>query len=147
MSGVLKIKVRESSSELKELLRRQKNQVAKERIQVLYWIKTKQAESVNHLAVLIGRHRTTVSRWRLSISLSWISQPKSFNANSVYINFPTSTLQTAYPQSNDVFLTTDDQVKLQINSALHEQEHQIRCHQFALFLKKYQILNLPALSS
>lgn len=63
MSGVLKIEVRESSSELKELLRRQKNQVAKERIQVLYWIKTKQAESVNHLAVLIGRHRTTVSRW------------------------------------------------------------------------------------
>ncbi len=34
-----------------------------ERVQVLYWLKTNQANSVGHLAALVGRHPTTVSRW------------------------------------------------------------------------------------
>ncbi|MGL5795048.1 MAG: helix-turn-helix domain-containing protein [Waterburya sp.] len=63
MSGILKIKIAESEEQLHQLLRQVKKPQEKERIQVLYWVKTKQAETVNHLSTLIGRHRTTVSRW------------------------------------------------------------------------------------
>lgn len=63
MSGKLKIKIKESEKQLVQLLRQEKESLAKERIQILYWLKTGQAETVNNLATLIGRHRTTVSRW------------------------------------------------------------------------------------
>lgn len=63
MSGKLKIEIRESGKQLLKLLRHEKEPLAKERIQILYWLKTRQAETVNHLATLIGRHRTIVSRW------------------------------------------------------------------------------------
>lgn len=63
MSGKLKIEIKESEKQLLELLRREKEPLAKERIQILYWLKTRQAETVNHLATLSSRHRTTVSRW------------------------------------------------------------------------------------
>jgi IS30 family transposase len=63
MSGVLKIEISESEETLKELLTQQKKTKLQQRVQVLYWLKTKQAETVEHLATLVGRHRTTVSRW------------------------------------------------------------------------------------
>ena len=63
MSGVLKIEILESVETLQELLTQQKKAKMQQRVQVLYWLKTKQAESVEHLATLVGRHRTTVSRW------------------------------------------------------------------------------------
>lgn len=63
MSGKLKIEIKESEKQLLKLLRGEKEALAKERIQILYWLKTRQAETVNHLATLSGRHRTTVSRW------------------------------------------------------------------------------------
>jgi len=45
MSGINKIEILESKSELLELLKQEDNQEVKERIQALYWIKTKQVES------------------------------------------------------------------------------------------------------
>jgi len=63
MSGVLKIEITESENELRELAKKEQGPIVKERIQTLYWLKTNQVESVNHLAVVTGRHRTTVSRW------------------------------------------------------------------------------------
>lgn len=63
MSGKLKIEIRESEKQLLKLLRQEKEPLVKERIQILYWLKTRQVETVNHLGTLIGRHRTTVSRW------------------------------------------------------------------------------------
>ena len=63
MSGILKIEISESLETLKQILKQAKTSKKQQRVQVLYWIKTKQAESVEHLAVLVGRHRTTVSRW------------------------------------------------------------------------------------
>ncbi|NBD16695.1 MAG: helix-turn-helix domain-containing protein [Cyanobacteria bacterium] len=53
----------ESKSELLELLKQEDNQEVKERIQALYWLKTKQVESTGAIASLVGRHRTTISRW------------------------------------------------------------------------------------
>ena len=63
MSGVLKIEIVESEATLKKLLTQQKSAKTVERVQVLYWLKTNQANSVGHLAAMLGRHRTTVSRW------------------------------------------------------------------------------------
>ena len=63
MSGVLKIEIVESEATLKKLLTQQKSAKMVERVQVLYWLKTNQADSVGHLAAMLGRHRTTVSRW------------------------------------------------------------------------------------
>ncbi len=63
MSGVLKIEIVESEAILKKLLTQQKSAKTQERVQVLYWLKTNQANSVGHLAVMLGRHPTTVSRW------------------------------------------------------------------------------------
>lgn len=63
MSGVLKIEIVESKAILKKLLTQQKSAKTQERVQVLYWLKTNQANSIGHLAVMLGRHPTTVSRW------------------------------------------------------------------------------------
>ena len=63
MSGVLKIEMAESEETLRKLLAQLKSAQLAERVQVLYWLKTRQAESVGHLASLLGHHRTTVSRW------------------------------------------------------------------------------------
>lgn len=63
MSGVLKLEISESVETLQQLLSQQKTAKKQQRVQVLYWVKTKQAETVEHLATLVGRHRTTVSRW------------------------------------------------------------------------------------
>jgi putative transposase len=63
MSGVLKIEIAESLDKLKELLSQQKTGKTKERLQILYWLKSGQSQSVDELASLSGHHRTTVSRW------------------------------------------------------------------------------------
>lgn len=47
MAGVYKIDITESEEELKQLLKREKTGSAKERIQVLYLLKTKKAKTVH----------------------------------------------------------------------------------------------------
>ena len=63
MSRVLKIEISETVDELKNLLSSTENQKVKERIQTLYWLKSEQVKNENAIANLIGKHRTTVSRW------------------------------------------------------------------------------------
>lgn len=63
MSGVLKIDITESPTTLKTLLAQQKTATGKERVQALYLLKTAQVETVQHLAVVLGRNRVTVQRW------------------------------------------------------------------------------------
>jgi len=63
MSGILKINITESEEVLKKLLLDQKTAKHRERVEILYLLVTKQAETVGHLAVLTGRHRVTISRW------------------------------------------------------------------------------------
>ena len=63
MSRTIKIEIIESAPELLEQLKLAQNQEVKERVQTLYWLKTKQVESTGAIAALIGKHRTTVSRW------------------------------------------------------------------------------------
>jgi hypothetical protein len=63
MSGVLKIEIEEPLEKIKKLLTKQETGKNKERILVLYWLKSRQAKRVEELAVLSGHHRTTISRW------------------------------------------------------------------------------------
>jgi transposase len=63
MSGVCKINIVESAQTLKTLLGQQKTATGKERVQALYLLKTGQIETVQHLAVCLGRDRVTVQRW------------------------------------------------------------------------------------
>ncbi|WP_445631390.1 helix-turn-helix domain-containing protein [Nostoc sp. DSM 114167] len=63
MCRVIKLEIKETQGELQELLRQQKTGYGKERIQALYLLKTRQVETVQHLAVVLGRGRMTVQRW------------------------------------------------------------------------------------
>ena len=63
MSGVYKITIAESEAELKQLLITQKTGVNKERIQLLYLLRTKQVATVTAAAKAIGRNRVTAQDW------------------------------------------------------------------------------------
>ncbi|NJK28386.1 MAG: response regulator [Coleofasciculaceae cyanobacterium SM2_3_26] len=63
MAGVYKLDITESAADLKQLLRTQKTASDKERIQLLYLLKTQQATTVQSAAALLGRHRVTVQEW------------------------------------------------------------------------------------
>lgn len=52
MAGIIKIEITESTAELLEQLKSAQNQDVKERIQTLYWLKTKQVESTGAIASL-----------------------------------------------------------------------------------------------
>ncbi|WP_231295676.1 hypothetical protein [Gloeocapsa sp. PCC 7428] len=60
MAGVYKLEIKESEAELKQLLGAQTTAVGKERVQLLYLLKTGQAATVQRAAQLLGRHRVTV---------------------------------------------------------------------------------------
>lgn len=63
MTGVTKIDIVESAETLHKLLDQQKTAFGQERVQALYLLKTKQVETVQHLAGIMGRNRVTVQRW------------------------------------------------------------------------------------
>ena len=63
MPGIYKLEIQESVEDLKKLMHQQQKTQAKERIQVLYLLKTQQAQTVTQAADLIGRHRVTVQAW------------------------------------------------------------------------------------
>lgn len=63
MAGVYKLEIHESEAELKQLLGVQRTAVGKERVQLLYLLKTGQAKTVQMAAQLLGRHRVTVQEW------------------------------------------------------------------------------------
>lgn len=62
MAGVTRIEIAESVSELEALINQQKKARFKERIQALYLIKA-QGLNVSRIALILGRHRSTVQRW------------------------------------------------------------------------------------
>ena len=63
MAGVYKLEITETETALKQRLRTQKTASDKERIQLLYLLKTEQAQTVQEAAALLGRHRVTVQEW------------------------------------------------------------------------------------
>jgi len=63
MAGVYKLDITETETDLKQRLRTQKTASDKERIQLLYLLKTEQAKTIQDAAALLGRHRVTVQEW------------------------------------------------------------------------------------
>ncbi len=63
MSGVVKIEITESESTLKKLLIKARSSKEKEKLQTLYWLKTKTVLIVKKIAIMLGRHRVTVQTW------------------------------------------------------------------------------------
>ena len=63
MSGAVRIEIRETIEELTTLMRKEKNVLRHEKLQVLYWLKTQTVDSVLSAAVRLGKHRTTIQRW------------------------------------------------------------------------------------
>ncbi len=57
------IKIRETTEELTTLMRKKKDVLRHEKLQVLYWLKTKTVDSVLSAAVRLGKYRTTIQRW------------------------------------------------------------------------------------
>ncbi|BAP56698.1 hypothetical protein THII_2401 [Thioploca ingrica] len=63
MARKLEIDIKETTQELKQLLHQQKSGRTKERVPVLYLLKTKQTETALTAAAVIGRTYSTVKRW------------------------------------------------------------------------------------
>jgi transposase len=63
MARVVKIEIIEEAETLKKLLVQQKDKRKYQRVQALYLLKIQQVETVEHLAIIIGRSRSTVQRW------------------------------------------------------------------------------------
>jgi transposase len=64
MAGVYKLEITETAANLKQRLRTQKTASDKERLQLLYRLKTGQATTIQSAATtLLGRHRVTVQEW------------------------------------------------------------------------------------
>ncbi len=54
MSGVVRIEIRETIEELTTLMKKEKDVLRHEKLQVLYWLKTKTVDSVLSAAVRRG---------------------------------------------------------------------------------------------
>lgn len=63
MSGVSKIAIVESVEMLKSLMKQQKTALNYAKVQALYLLKIRAAETVRYLAVIMGRSESTVHHW------------------------------------------------------------------------------------
>ena len=63
MAGITSIEVKESLDELTQQLCQVNSSSAKERLQVLYWLKQDNAPSISAIAKAVGKHRNTVQTW------------------------------------------------------------------------------------
>lgn len=63
MVGVTSVTVKESLDDLAKELRQAETPTAKERLQVLYWLKQEHAPSISAIAKAVGKHRNTVQTW------------------------------------------------------------------------------------
>lgn len=63
MAGVYQLEIVETIDELRKLLRVQKTASDKERIQLLYLLKSEQVKTIAMAANLLGRHRVTLQKW------------------------------------------------------------------------------------
>ena len=84
---MIKIEILETTTQIKELLRSPEFIDVKERIQMIYWIKTRQVITTETIALLLGKHQTTISRWldiyRDEGMGSLLSQTKTSDPNEI----------------------------------------------------------------
>lgn len=63
MAGVYRLEIQESAADLKKLLRAQTTASNRERIHMLYLLKSEQASTIQQASALLGRNRVTVQKW------------------------------------------------------------------------------------
>jgi len=63
MSGVSRIAIAETASNLKYLMKKQKNTLKYAKVQALYLLKIKAVETIRYLAVIMGRSESTIHYW------------------------------------------------------------------------------------
>jgi transposase len=63
MAGATSVTIRESLDELAQHLRQAQTPKAKERLQVLYWLKQENAPTISAIAKALGKHRNTLQSW------------------------------------------------------------------------------------
>lgn len=63
MVGITCVEVKESLDNLAARVRHAESASAKERLQVLYWLKQDNAPSISEIAKAVGKHRNTVQTW------------------------------------------------------------------------------------
>ena len=63
MSRSLQVEIRESSEELKRIMNEQTHAKFRERLQILYWIKSELFHSLQELADHLGRSKSVVVKW------------------------------------------------------------------------------------
>jgi len=71
MAGVYKLEIHESEEDLRQLLRQQKSASDKERIHLLYLLRSRQVKTVQDAAPILGRNRVTLQ------NLYGIVEPKT----------------------------------------------------------------------
>ena len=65
MSGVVLIEIRETESEMKALLKKEKDAQRHEKLQVLYWLKTQTVETV--LSAAVRRRETSYHNTKMVV--------------------------------------------------------------------------------
>jgi hypothetical protein len=65
MSGVVRIEIRETTEELKTLMRKEKDVWRQEKLQVLYWLKTQTVDSV--LSAAVRRRETSYHNTKMVV--------------------------------------------------------------------------------
>jgi transposase len=73
MAGVSRVVIEEAVEDLKTLMRQQTQVGDKERIQLLYLLKSSQAQTVTQAAEILGRGRVTLQRWLAKYQAGGIS--------------------------------------------------------------------------
>ena len=63
MGNKLKVEISETVEELKQQLKHQQKGQEKERLQMLYWLKSGQVKSRQELAQRLARNESTIYRW------------------------------------------------------------------------------------
>ncbi len=63
MSRPFQVEISESQEELEKSLKYATSASSKERLQMLYWLKTSQVSSRQALAERLGRDKATITRW------------------------------------------------------------------------------------
>ena len=74
MSGVYHLEIQESQATLQALLRDQTTASDKERVHLLYLLKTQQAKTLQQAAEMLGRHRVTIQTWARAYQQGGLSQ-------------------------------------------------------------------------
>ncbi|WP_375502146.1 hypothetical protein [uncultured Nostoc sp.] len=62
MSGVYQLEIKETEEELKKLLAIQKTASCKERVQLVYLLKTGHGQTISQTAEMIGHNRVTLPK-------------------------------------------------------------------------------------